>query len=119
MPDFAYVRPLDNAFLKSFVCYIGLRTGFFTLAWNPASVAKSPPVRPNQPHEFETFDGGVGCFHRFKAPHRVYQVFELARINFDISFKYLTCRYTLSDRHFLSAFNLVMADLQRADGLGI
>ena len=29
------------------------------------------------PHELETFDGGVGCFHRFKAPHRVYQALSL------------------------------------------
>ena len=35
------------------------------------------------PHELETFDGGVGCFHRFKAPHRVYQAFEFAMISFD------------------------------------
>ena len=53
------------------------------------------PVRPwpifphvqlsffKHPHELETFDGGVGCFHRFKAPHRVYQALELAMISFD------------------------------------
>ena len=35
------------------------------------------------PHELKTFDGGVGCFHRFKAPDGVYQAFELAMISFD------------------------------------
>ena len=34
-------------------------------------------------HELETFDGGVGGFHRFRAPYRVYQAFELAVIGFD------------------------------------
>jgi hypothetical protein len=66
------------------------------------------------PHELETFDGRVACFHRFKALNRVYQAFELAMISFDNIVQVFDLRVHGIRRTFPSASHSVTAGLKLA-----